>query len=63
MIRLKTTSSDTPPEKTGLHLHGLPNESTEEFEIVPQGKMDGFAEEWGFIETISITLDGIDEGQ
>ena len=43
-----------------MHLHGL-NESTKEFKTLPQEKVDAFAEEWGFIKTISITLNSIDE--
>ena len=40
-------------------MHGL-NESTKEFKTLPQEKVDAFAEEWGFIKTISITLNSID---
>ncbi|KAG6895054.1 hypothetical protein C0992_003348 [Termitomyces sp. T32_za158] len=44
-----------PPEKTGLHLHGL-NVSTKAFETLPQFEVDAFAEEWGFIKTPSIEI-------
>ena len=44
-----------PPEKTGLHLHGI-NESTKAFKTLPQAEVDAFAEEWGFINTESIVL-------
>jgi tRNA ligase len=47
-----------PPEKTGLHLHGI-NESTKTFRTLPQASVDAFAAEWGFIQTASITLDSI----
>ena len=49
-----------PPEKTGLHLHGI-NESTKEFKTLPQPDVDAFAKEWGFIQTASTTLNNIDE--
>ncbi|KAJ6455563.1 RNA ligase [Mycena vitilis] len=44
-----------PPDKTGLHLHGL-NESTKAFRTLPQADVDAFAAEWGFIQTASIVL-------
>ncbi|KAG6889608.1 hypothetical protein C0995_016134 [Termitomyces sp. Mi166 len=44
-----------PPEKTGLHLHGL-NVSTKAFVTLPQSEVDAFAEEWGFIKTASIEI-------
>ncbi|KAG6841631.1 hypothetical protein C0991_009056 [Blastosporella zonata] len=47
-----------PPEKTGLHLHGL-NVSTKAFETLPQAEVDAFAEEWGFIKTPSIKIETI----
>jgi tRNA ligase len=49
-----------PPEKTGLHLHGI-NEATKAFKTLPQSDVDAFATEWGFIKTASITLNSIDE--
>lgn len=49
-----------PPEKTGLHLHGL-NISTKEFKTLHQDKVDALAEEWGFIKTLSTTLHTIPE--
>src|ERR1700722_13220024 len=49
-----------PPEQTGLHLHGL-NESTKAFKTLPQATVDAFAEEWGFIKTLSHTLNSIPE--
>jgi tRNA ligase len=51
-----------PPEKTGLHLHGI-NEATKSFKTLPQSDVDAFAAEWGFIQTASITLNSIDEVQ
>ncbi|KAF7364146.1 tRNA ligase [Mycena sanguinolenta] len=45
-----------PPDKTGLHLHGL-NTSTAAFHTLPQASVDAFAAEWGFIRTASIVLD------
>lgn len=47
-----------PPEKTGLHLHGL-NETSKSFKTLPQSEVDAFADEWGFIKTLSITLDTV----
>ena len=41
-----------PPEKTGLHLHGI-NESIGAFITLPQASVDAFAAEWGFIQTPS----------
>ncbi|KAK7034072.1 tRNA ligase [Paramarasmius palmivorus] len=51
-----------PPERTGLHLHGL-NHCTKEFATLPHSVVDEFAEEWGFIRTKSITLNSIKEVQ
>ncbi|KAF8162123.1 RNA ligase [Pholiota molesta] len=51
-----------PPEKTGLHLHGL-NVRSKEFETMPAEMVDAFAEEWGFIKTPHITLNTIKEVQ
>ncbi|KAH8813973.1 RNA ligase-domain-containing protein [Flagelloscypha sp. PMI_526] len=48
------------PELTGLHLHGL-NESTKLFKTLPASTVDAFAQEWGFIQTQSITLNSIEE--
>ncbi|KAG6867898.1 hypothetical protein C0993_009744 [Termitomyces sp. T159_Od127] len=44
-----------PPEKTGLHLHGL-NVASKAFVTLPQSDVDAFAEEWGFIKTPSIEI-------
>ncbi|KAJ7064971.1 RNA ligase-domain-containing protein [Mycena amicta] len=49
-----------PPDKTGLHLHGL-NLTTKEFCTLPQDIVDAFAAEWGFIRTVSIELPSIAE--
>ncbi|KAF7291694.1 tRNA ligase [Mycena chlorophos] len=47
-----------PPELTGLHLHGI-NENTRAFKTLPQAQVDAFAEEWGFIKTASMELPNI----
>ena len=49
-----------PPEKTGLHLHGL-NTCTKDFHTLPHTVVDAFAEEWGFIKTLTTTLNTIQE--
>jgi len=49
-----------PPEKTGLHLHGL-NTCTKEFHTLPHSVVDAFADEWGFIKTLTTTLNTIQE--
>ncbi|KII91379.1 hypothetical protein PLICRDRAFT_105688 [Plicaturopsis crispa FD-325 SS-3] len=49
-----------PPEKTGLHLHGL-NWSTKAFDTLPHAEVDAFAAEWGFITTLTTTLNSIPE--
>ncbi|KAF7316285.1 tRNA ligase [Mycena indigotica] len=49
-----------PPDKTGLHLHGL-NITTKDFCTLPQETVDEFAAEWGFIRTASIELLSIAE--
>jgi tRNA ligase len=49
-----------PPEKTGLHLHGL-NTCTKDFHTLPHSVVDAFAEEWGFIKTATTTLNTIQE--
>ncbi|KAI0064052.1 RNA ligase [Artomyces pyxidatus] len=49
-----------PPEKTGLHLHGL-NEATKLFKTMPPTVVDAFAAEWGFIPTASTVLNSIPE--
>ncbi|KAG7449651.1 uncharacterized protein BT62DRAFT_985206 [Guyanagaster necrorhizus] len=46
-------------ELTGLHLHGI-NESTKRFKTMPQDVVDTFANEWGFIKTLSTTLNTIE---
>jgi tRNA ligase len=43
-----------------LHLHGI-NESTKAFKTLPQADVDAFADEWGFIKTLSITFQNISE--
>ncbi|TFK84033.1 hypothetical protein K466DRAFT_665422 [Polyporus arcularius HHB13444] len=49
-----------PPEKTGLHLHGL-NACTKRFHTQEQAVVDAFAREWGFIVTPSTVLNTIPE--
>ncbi|KAF8958845.1 RNA ligase-domain-containing protein [Flammula alnicola] len=49
-----------PPEKTGLHLHGL-NLRSKAFVTMPAEIVDDFAEEWGFIKTPHTTLNSIQE--
>ena len=49
-----------PPEKTGLHLHGL-NLRSKEFKTLPTEDVDAFADEWGFIKTPTIVLNSIQE--
>ncbi|KAJ7594862.1 RNA ligase-domain-containing protein [Mycena floridula] len=49
-----------PPERTGLHLHGI-NECTKAFRTLPQSVVDDFAEEWGFLKTLSATVDTVTE--
>ncbi|KAL1742460.1 RNA ligase-domain-containing protein [Schizophyllum fasciatum] len=49
-----------PPELTGLHLHGL-NVATKQFITQPQAEVDKFAAEWGFIRTLSTTVNTIAE--
>lgn len=44
-----------PPERTGLHLHGL-NKNAIEFETRPMEEVNAFAEEWGFIPVRFFTL-------
>ncbi|KAF9039447.1 hypothetical protein BDZ89DRAFT_1100303 [Hymenopellis radicata] len=50
----------TAPELTGLHLHGI-NACTKAFKTMPHDLIDSFAEEWGFIKTLSTTLNTIAE--
>ena len=47
-----------PPEKSGLHLHGI-NENTRDFRTQPTDVVDDFAEEWGFIATKTTVLSSI----
>jgi tRNA ligase len=47
-----------PPEKSGLHLHGI-NENCKEFHTLPTEIVDAFADEWGFLKTETLTLDTI----
>ena len=49
-----------PPEKTGLHLHGL-NVRTKEFKTLSTELVDAFADEWGFIKTPTIVFNSIQE--
>lgn len=49
-----------PPEKSGLHLHGL-NENTKDFRTQPTHTVDKFADEWGFIKTRTTVLNSIQE--
>jgi tRNA ligase len=47
-----------PPEKTGLHLHGL-NVRSKEFKTMATEVVDAFAEKWGFIKTPTKLLHSI----
>ena len=49
-----------PPEKTGLHLHGI-NENTGVFRTQPTNVVDEFADEWGFIKTKTKELTSIEK--
>lgn len=49
-----------PPEKAGLHLHGI-NESHKAFRTLPSSVVSAFAEEWGFIKTPTLMLYSISE--
>ncbi|KAF9056971.1 RNA ligase-domain-containing protein [Panaeolus papilionaceus] len=49
-----------PPEKTGLHLHGL-NLHSKHFATLPTPIVDEFAERWGFIKTATKVCDSIAE--
>ncbi|KAF9652387.1 RNA ligase [Thelephora ganbajun] len=49
-----------PPEKSGLHLHGI-NENTRDFRTQPTDIVDKFADEWGFIKTKTTVLNSIQE--
>ncbi|KAF9226083.1 hypothetical protein BS17DRAFT_776626 [Gyrodon lividus] len=49
-----------PPEKSGLHLHGI-NENCKELHTLPTEIIHLFAEEWGFLKTETKTLDTIQE--
>ncbi|KAI6025548.1 RNA ligase-domain-containing protein [Pisolithus marmoratus] len=49
-----------PPEKSGLHLHGI-NETHKAFYTLPSTIVDAFAEEWGFIKTPTLVLNSISE--
>lgn len=49
-----------PPEKSGLHLHGI-NENTRDFLTQPTDVVDDFAEEWGLITTKTTVLSSIKE--
>ncbi|KAF8886739.1 RNA ligase-domain-containing protein [Infundibulicybe gibba] len=49
-----------PPDKTGLHLHGI-NDCSKEFKTHSQDTVDAFAEEWGFIKTLSTSMGSAQE--
>ncbi|KAF8132467.1 RNA ligase-domain-containing protein [Boletus edulis] len=49
-----------PPEKSGLHLHGI-NENCKEFHTLPTDIIDAFAQEWGFLKTATIVYDTLAE--
>ncbi|XP_006456066.1 hypothetical protein AGABI2DRAFT_210807 [Agaricus bisporus var. bisporus H97] len=49
-----------PPERTGLHLHGL-NVATKDFITMPHKVVDSFAEEWGFVKTRTHVVSSIEE--
>ncbi|KAI6101536.1 RNA ligase-domain-containing protein [Pisolithus croceorrhizus] len=49
-----------PPEKSGLHLHGI-NETHKAFYTLPSSIVNAFAEEWGFIKTPTLVLNSISE--
>lgn len=49
-----------PPEKSGLHLHGI-NETHKAFRTLPPSIVDAFAEEWGFIKTPTLVLNSLSE--
>ncbi|CAO1639220.1 unnamed protein product [Sympodiomycopsis kandeliae] len=49
-----------PPEKSGLHLHGL-NSNSVSFATEPMEEVEKFAKEWGFIPTRYITLGSMQE--
>lgn len=49
-----------PPEKSGLHLHGL-NSNTVDFHTQPMEEVEKFALDWGFIPTRYITLQSMQE--
>ncbi|CAO1623757.1 unnamed protein product [Parajaminaea phylloscopi] len=49
-----------PPEKSGLHLHGL-NANTVNFQTRPMSEVAAFATEWGFIPTRYMTLDSMQQ--
>jgi len=49
-----------PPERTGLHLHGL-NVSTKAFQTMSHDIVDAFADEWGFIKTRTHIVNSIPE--
>jgi tRNA ligase len=49
-----------PPEKSGLHLHGL-NHSIKAFHTLLAPEVDTFADEWGFIKTPTLTIESVDE--
>ncbi|KAF8158124.1 RNA ligase-domain-containing protein [Crassisporium funariophilum] len=49
-----------PPEKTGLHLHGL-NVRSKDFNTLPTEAVDAFADAWGFIKTPTVVFNSIKE--
>lgn len=49
-----------PPEKSGLHLHGL-NKCSKAFATLPTETVDAFAKEFGFITTLTTTVNSVAE--
>lgn len=49
-----------PPERSGLHLHGL-NNNTVAFQTCPMTEVDAFAKEWGMIPTRWLSMQSMDE--
>jgi tRNA ligase len=49
-----------PPEKSGLHLHGI-NRSIKAFSTLLPTEVDAFADEWGFTKTPTIALDTVEQ--
>ena len=49
-----------PPDRTGLHLHGL-NANTAHFQTRSMKEVDVFARQWGFLPTRYIQVDTLEE--